>query len=278
MKKHWLYPYAFAACIAAAFYVLVCGVMYVKQRDLMYFPVKYDAGTPAENHVPEMKVIHATTSDGLDLMAWFAPPKGKEGKIVVLYHGNGGNLDFRAMKARYFLDAGYGVYLCEYRGFYPNKGKPSEQGLYMDARAALEWLKKQGYKNSQFVIYGESIGTGVAVQIATEYQPRELILEAAFTSTVDVAKTRFRFLPVDLLMTDRFESIDKIKQVHTNLLSIHGDSDGTIALHFGKELYEAANAPKAFMLVPHAGHNDIYSFNTGPKIVGWLDKAVAAEK
>jgi fermentation-respiration switch protein FrsA (DUF1100 family) len=226
-----------------------------------------------------MSLVHVTTEDHLDLVAWFAPPKKKGGKVVVFYHGNGGNIYMRSNKARAFLDRGYGIFLCEYRGFGTNPGSPTEQGLYTDARAALKFLADKGYKHDQIVIYGESIGTGIAVQMALETQPKYLILEAPFTSAAAVAKESYHnMLPVDLLMHDRYDSIDKIKDIKADLLVIHGTDDVIVPTHFGKDLFAAANAPKRFLLVKGANHNDLYNFGVGKPIVEWLDKQVAAEK
>jgi uncharacterized protein len=261
-----------------AFYLLVVILVYFYQRNLQYFPDRAAVGAPKDSGVPEMKLVSVRTSDNLTLAAWFAPPKDKGGKIVVMFHGNAGNIAGRSVKARYFMDRGYGVYLCEYRGFGGNPGSPSEQGLYLDARAGLKWLEEQGYTPGQFVIYGESIGTGVAVQMALEVQPRLVILEAPFSSAADVAKMRYSFLPVDLMLKDRYDSIDKIGKINASLLIVHGDEDPVIPLRFGKKLFEAANHPKEFCTIEAAGHNDLYDHHAGHIICDWLDKQVKDER
>jgi uncharacterized protein len=261
-----------------AFYGIVCVFVYFYQRNLQYFPDTSKPGTPKDNGVPEMSIVNVKTADGLDLVAWFAPPRQTGGKIVILFHGNAGNLAGRAIKARYFIDRGYGCFLSEYRGFGGNPGRPTEQGLYKDGRAALKWLEYTGYSPAQFVIYGESIGTGVAVQLAGEVQPRHLILEAPFASAVEIAKRSYPILPVDFLMQDRFENIAKIPGVKSSLLIVHGDEDPVIPIDSGKRLFDAANHPKEFCAINGGGHSDLYDHHAGHIISDWIDLQVAGEK
>lgn len=261
-----------------ALYTLVVVFIYFYQRNLQYFPDKSKPGTPKDNGVPEMSIINIKTADGLDLVAWFAPPQRKDGKIIVLFHGNAGNLAGRGIKARYFIDRGYGCLLCEYRGFGGNPGRPTEQGLYADGRAALKWLEDNGYIPAQFVIYGESIGTGVAVQLASEMQPRHLVLEAPFASAVEIAKRSYPILPVDYMMHDRYDNIAKIGKVYSSLLVVHGDEDPVIPIDSGKRLFDAAKHPKEFCSIAGGGHSDLYDHHAGHIICDWLDKQVEGEK
>lgn len=255
-------------------YAVLVVLIYIFQRQLQYFPHREDPGTPAQAGLPGMSVVRVRTVDDLELVGWFAPPRNKSGKVVVIFHGNAGNISHRAIKAAHFMDRGYGVYLAEYRGYGGNAGRPSEQGLYTDADAALSWLESQGYNPAQFVIYGESIGTGVAVEMAQRWQPQQLILEAPFTSAIDVAKLTYFWLPVNFLMKDRFDSLSKIAKVKTALLIVHGDEDGVIPIDFAQKLYEAANHPKEFITINGGAHNNLYEHHAGHVIVEWLDKAV----
>jgi len=261
-----------------AVYVFIVIVVYFNQRSLQYFPARMSPGKPEDNNVPEMREVFVETEDGLKLLAWFAPPQDKNGKIVVYYHGNAGHIGYRAGKARHFIEAGYGILLLEYRGFARNPGRPSEEGFYKDGRAALRWLEREGYSPAQYVLYGESIGSGVAVEMARAIQPRYLILEAPFTSAADVAKRAYFFLPVDLLMKDRYDNIDKIKNITSSLLIVHGDEDEVIHQSQGRSLYEAANHPKEFVSINGGHHANLYEHHAGHVIVEWLDKQVAAEK
>lgn len=255
----------------AVFYMLVLVALYLAQRHLQYFPDTKPPGTPEANRLPDMRVVTAKTEDGLSLLAWFAPPRKKDGKIIVMYHGNAGTIANRAVKARYFLEQGYGIYMCEYRGYGGNAGSPSEDGLYKDGRSALKWLEGEGYSPAQFILYGESLGTGVAVQMALEIQPKQMILEAPFSSAVAVAQKQYFFVPVSLLMKDKYDSVEKIGQIRSSILIVHGDEDETIPLSLAQDLYKAANHPKKFITINGGGHTDLYDHHAGHIILDWLD-------
>jgi uncharacterized protein len=262
----------------AGLYIFLVVFVYFYQRHLQYFPDKSDPGKPADANVPEMSVVRFVTVDGLQLTSWFAPPRKKDGRIVVLFHGNAGNIGGRGVKARYFLDRGYGVLLAEYRGFAGNPGNPTEQGLYKDGRAALKWLEDQGYPPGQFVLYGESIGSGVAVQMALESHPHHLILECPFSSAVEIAKMRYSFLPVEWMMHDRFDNIHKIGKINSSLLIVHGDEDAVTPIESAKKLFDAANHPKEFCSIAGGAHSNLYDHHAGHIITDWLDQQLTAEK
>lgn len=262
--------------VRLAFFILVIYAatvlaVYIFQRRLQYFPDD-DIGDPEAPGILGMKAVTAKTDDGLDLVAWFAPPKQKNGRIVVLFHGNGGNIAHRAIKASQFMARGYGVFLSEYRGYGGNPGSPTEEGLYRDGRAALKWLDGEGYGIGRLVLYGESIGSGVAVQLAAEVQPRAVVLEAPFTSAADVAKRAYPVLPIDFLMKDRFDNIKKIGMSKPNLLIVHGDRDEVVPHKLGKKLFDAANHPKEFVTIENGTHNDLFERGAGHAVLDWLDK------
>lgn len=253
-------------------YVLATALAYAFQRALQYAPNRKRPGSPDKVGLHGMQALTIETPDRLELLAWFMPPAQHAGKIIFFTHGNAGNIADRAVKVRYFIERGYGFYLCEYRGYGGNAGRPSEQGLYTDARSGLEWLRQQGYSAEQIILYGESIGTGVAVQMGLEIQPPAIILETPFASARDVARARYPWLPVDWLMKDRFDSIDKISKIRTHLLIIHGDEDMTVSIDQGKLLFEAARHPKEMITINGGGHSDLYDHHAGHIIVDWLRK------
>ncbi|MEZ0261841.1 MAG: alpha/beta hydrolase [Alphaproteobacteria bacterium] len=259
-------------------YLALMAVMYLAQRKLQYFPDRNPPGDPAAVGLKDMQSVKVITSDNLQLVAWFAPPKKRTGKIVIIYHGNAGNISNRAIKAAHFMERGHGVFMCEYRGYGGNPGTPTEEGFYIDARAAIKWLEDKGYTTGQFVIYGESIGTGVAVQMATEIHPRQMILEAPFSSATDVARRSYGFIPVDMLILDRFDSLAKIPKIKTSLFIIHGDEDAVIPIDLSKKLFELANHPKEFITIERGGHSDLYNHHAGHVIGDWLDKQVSEER
>lgn len=258
--------------LAALGYAVAALLMYVFQRRFQYYPDRTRLQTPKDAGAPWMTAVSFDTEDGLTLQAWYAPPRQKDGKIVVLFHGNAGNISHRGMKSAYFYERDYGVLLVEYRGFGGNPGTPSEQGLYKDARAALHFLERQGFNSAQFVLYGESLGTGVAIEMARHVQPPQLILEAPFTSAADVAALTYFWLPVHILMKDKFDSLSKITEIKTSLLVVHGDEDGVIPLALAEKLYEAAGHPKEFITINGGSHSDLYEHHAGHLIADWLDR------
>ncbi len=262
----------------AAAVILIYAVanlaLYVWQRDLIYHPFGRSA-SPAAVGVPEMRVLRVRTKDGLTVSGWYAPaPPGMP--TVVLYHGNTGTLAMRAFKARLFLDGGYGVWLAGYRGFDGNPGWPSERGLYADARAVLDWLALRGTGADEVVLYGESLGTGVAVQMATERAVAGLILEAPFTSIPDVAELRYPLMPVHWLAEDRFDSLSKMEQVAAPLLIVHGGRDAIVPVGMARRLAERATGPKEAAILPQAGHIDLFDWGAGGIIVDFLHRHAAA--
>ena len=251
-------------------YVAVMVVVFLGQRQLQYHPAKGMDGGPGHYGVPDMHVVTVRTDDGLSLSGWYVPPAPGR-PVVVLFHGNAGHIGDRAFKARLLIDAGFGVLLAEYRGYGVNPGAPDEVGFYKDARAFLDFLKREKISDGDIVLYGESIGTGVAVQMAAEREGfRALILEAPFSSAVDVGRGVYWWLPVGLLMQDKFMSIDKIGAVHTPLLVVHGDADRVVPFHLGRRLFDAALNPKTFVAVKGGGHSDLYDFGAGRVITDFL--------
>lgn len=258
---------------AAIFYVTVVALMYVLQRNFMYYPSSY-VPTRAEAGVADMEEIRFTTADGVELFAWVQDPSQPEKPYVVLFHGNAGTLASRGFKAKVFLEAGYGAMLVEYRGYAHNPGDPTEQGLFTDARAALAALAARN-PDSGVVLYGESLGTGVATAMAWELAQagnpaQALVLEAPFTSTTDVAAKHYPFLPVSWLMKDRYESIKRIAGVKAPVFIAHGAKDWTVPQSLGRKLFDAAVEPKDALWVSAAGHNDLYEHGLGAAVLAFL--------
>lgn len=256
----------------AVAYIAVVAAMFAFQRNLMYHPHGGGAA-PAAVGVPEMAVVQVTTDDGLDIEGWYAAPPAPDAPLIVLFHGNAGHISMRGFKARVFLDAGFGVMLAGYRGF-EGPGQPSEEGLYRDARAALAWLGEQGIEPAQTVLYGESLGTGVAVQMATEYQVGAVVLEAPFTAMPDVAAEVYPWVPVRWLTLDRYDSLGKIKDTSAPLLVIHGERDSIVPARFGRRLFEAAPEPKRGVFLPEADHINLYDHGAGEATVAFVREMV----
>lgn len=243
--------------LALCFYAAICIALFVFQRALIYHPLEIP-GTPAEGGVPEMRAVQARSADGLALGGWFAPPRAPEAPVVVLFQGNAGNLSWRSFKARAFLDAGLGVMLAGYRGYGGNPGAPNEDGLIADGRAALDFLASQGIAAADVVLYGESLGSGVAVRLASERRVAAVILEAPFTALPDVAAFHYPVIPVRLLARDRFDSLSRIAAIAAPLLIVHGDRDEIVPVALGQRLFAAAAEPKRAQWIAGGNHNDLW--------------------
>ena len=223
----------------------------------------------------EMEEVGFTTNDGVELFSWYAPaPEGRP--TLVFFHGNAGNLASRAFKAKAFMRAGIGVMLVEYRGYGGNPGKPTELGLYEDARAALKFLEGQGVSLEEVILYGESLGSGVAVQVAYEAKVAGLVLETPYTAMPDVAAHHYFWLPVQWLVRDRYESKSKIASVSVPLLVLHGSEDKTVPARFGKALYNLALEPKTLEIFEGGSHNDLYDFGAADAVVRFVEKIARA--
>jgi len=247
-----------ALIAGVALYASAVTALWAFQRDLMYFPDGAPRVAPSSYAMLDgVQEVSLTTADGLTLVAWYAPAPANR-PTVVMFHGNGGSLRGERYRLKHFKDAGMGALLVAYRGYSGNAGTPNEQGLYADARAALDWLEQNGVASTSTVLYGISLGTGVATKMAAERDFAAVVLEAPYTSTVDVAAYRFPVVPVTLLMEDRFESLARIRAITEPLLIMHGDADTVIPQHFGRQLFEAANQPKEGFWPHGLGHSDIF--------------------
>ena len=234
-------------------YVVLLGSVYLFQRKLQYFPNADPVPLPQGEVYRGLQEVELETEDGIRLLSWHWPGDGP--LTLVYFSGNGGNRADRLEWARDFHRLGYGLFLLEYRGYGGNPGTPSETGLYRDAQAALDWLARDPGRKLAYL--GESLGSGVAVEMATRVAPAGLIIQSGFSSAADVGQHRYPLLPVDLLMKDPFDSLPKIRGLGCPLLAIHGDLDRTVPLSLGRALFEAAPEPKEWLPVPGAAHNDV---------------------
>jgi hypothetical protein len=259
---------------AIVFYGVVVGLLYVYQRELMYRPEQIARVAPDYYEMlTGVQEVELTTPDGLRVYAWYAPPP--EGRpTVVIFHGNGGSLRSQRYRLAHFKSANMGVFLVAYRGYSGSDGAPSEEGLYTDARATFAWLKAQGVTEDRIVLYGESLGSGIATKMAVEHEVAAVVLESPYTSTVDVAAEKFPFVPVTLLMQDRFDSLSRIGAVREPLLVMHGEADEVIPQTFGRKLFDAANEPKEGYWPKLAGHNTIFDLGGADMAVDFIERTV----
>ena len=236
-------------------YVGGLAALFLLQRSFL-FPIPQSLRTaPAAAGFPEVEEHFLTTDDGEKVIVWHVPA-GPGRPVVLYFHGNG---DFLAGFFGRFGDLiadGTGIVALSFRGYAGSSGKPSEQGLLRDAAAAYAFTSSR-YRTDRIVVWGFSLGSGVAVALAAEQPVGKLILEAPYTSIVDVAASLFPIFPVRLVMRDPFRSDQRIGRIKVPLLVMHGVRDPTIPIGFGERLFALANEPKQFIRFPDGGHNDL---------------------
>jgi len=234
---------------------MVSGI-FALQRHLMYHPSKF-VEAPAAYGLASFSDIVIESGDGVKLHAWMHAARPGY-PTLVYFHGNAGNLGDRADKLHGFAEAGFGVLALSYRGFGKSEGSPSETGIYNDARAAIAYARDEMHVPQKRIIYfGESLGSGVAVQMASERPPALLMLEAAYTSVETRSAEIYHYvLGVRHFVLDKYDSLSKIKNVHAPLLMLHGARDAVIPLLHGRTLYDAANDPKQLIVYPEVHHAD----------------------
>ena len=239
--------------VAAGLYLALVAALYLGQRALQY-PADTTARSVAEAGLVGFHDVVLLTPDGERLTAWWRPPE--PGRALLLYfQGNAQALWARRYRARALTEDGRGLLLVSYRGYGGSTGSPSEEGLATDARTARDWLRS--YAPDRIVLYGESLGTGVAIRLATERPVAGLILDAPYSSAADVAQTRYPFVPVAWFMRDQYRSIDRIGAVRVPLLMMHGEQDSVIPIAQSERLFAAANEPKTYLRFPGAGHSEL---------------------
>jgi len=245
-----------AAVVVAIVTLVASGLLalvWSQQRRLIYFPSPGPVPSAA-SMLPNGRDVVLSTDDGIRLGAWYFPVAGA-GPAVLVCNGNGGDRSMRVELAAALNRMGLSVLLFDYRGYGGNPGRPSEDGLAADARAAQAWLAAQPGVG-KIVYFGESLGGAVAVGLATDRPPAALVLRSPFTSLPDVAAVHYPWLPVRRLLMDRYPSIDRIGSIRVPVLVIAGGRDYLVPESLSRRLYDAANEPKRYVVVPEAGHND----------------------
>jgi fermentation-respiration switch protein FrsA (DUF1100 family) len=239
------------AFILLVLYAGILAVLFVNQRSLLY-PASDRRTTAAEAGLAGFQDLVLPTPDGERLVAWWKPPQ--PGKALILYfHGNGGSLWNRRLRAQALTASGRGLLMISYRGYSGSTGIPTETGLHIDARTAYDWIARS-YEPARLVAYGESLGTGVAVRLASEQNLAGLILDAPYTSTADVASLTYWYVPVGWLMLDQFRSLDIIEKVKAPILILHGTDDRIIPFILGQKLFDAAPEPKRLVRIEGGSH------------------------
>ncbi len=246
----FLRPFLLVAVLA-----LVLPVIF--EKSLIYYPAREHEVTARALGLAH-ESVSLTAEDGVQLDALFLPAKGSR-VAVLLAHGNAGNLSHR-LDRTIFLQTRLGadVLLFDYRGYGRSEGSPDEEGTYRDARAAYRWLTEiRGVPADRLILFGESLGSAVVLELALAHPCRALVLEAPFTSVPDMARVVLPFLPRAFVRT-QYDNLAKIGRLRVPLLVLHGDHDEVVPFAQGRRLFEAAPEPKRFFAVAGAGHNDAY--------------------
>lgn len=257
--------------LAPLIYVLFILVLVLMQRSLIYFPQAIPPN--AAQNLADFSQIQVVTEDQIVLKGYFFPPQPGR-PILTLFHGNASDPAWEAFKTRWMRENGYGILLATYRGYAGNAGIPTEQGLYKDGAAYVKWLDDQPqYAKSPRILYGESLGSGVAVEVASRKSPAALILEVPFLSTLDVAGRNYPFVPFrSLLLYDQYRNDLKIRNVSAPVLIMLAGHDNVVSLESGEALFDLANEPKTKHVFDGAMHWDIYNYGAEQTMSQFLQK------
>jgi fermentation-respiration switch protein FrsA (DUF1100 family) len=240
-----------------AFYLGFLALLYFTQRKLMYFPETLRTN-PAAAGFAEAEELLLDTPDGERVIVWHVAPRD-ERPVLLYFHGNGGALRYRVDRFRALTADGQGLVALSYRGYGGSTGSPTEAGILADAKAAYDFAASR-YPADKLILWGESLGAGVAVALASERPVARVILESPFSAAVDIAAAAYPFVPVRWLMKDQFRSDLRIAKVTAPILILHGDRDTVIPIAFGQRLYDLANSPKRLVRIAGGGHGNLGSF------------------
>ncbi len=249
-------------------YGVVLAGLYAVQRRMIFLPGTQRPSAAAAG-VPGLRELIVPATDGVPLLAWYRPPQ--PGQPTLLYlHGNGGTLDHRAPRARRFGKTGWGLLFLEWRGYGGNPGHPSETGFRHDAEGAMAELARLGVPAAQVMVYGESIGTGIAVPVAAGHGVAALILESPYTSIAAIAAARMPWVPVDWLLRDRFDSLSRIAAVQAPVLMLQGAQDTVVPPAMGQALFDAAPEPKQLWTAALGRHEDLMQHGAGEAVLAFV--------
>ena len=240
-------------------YCLLLTFIFFYQRKLLYYP-NFNNHVTGHDLVHSIEKINIKTEDNIDLKGWFHLKDLKK-KTILFFHGNAGTLDDRIYKLNFLGNLDINFLIIAWRGYSGSIGKPTELGLYQDAKSAVNWLNLKGIAEKNIILYGESLGTAVAIEIGQNKNFAGIILEAPFTSMVDIGKKHYPFFPVKLLLKDKFDSQKKIKNINSPILVMHGKKDTVVPFYMGEKIYDLANKPKYSYFVDLDDHMMNFDLN-----------------
>lgn len=252
-------------------YLTIAAAVYFKQENLLFNP-DTARRAPQQVGIANAEVEAIATPDGETLVAWYTP--AQPGKPTILFlHGKGGSIADRPKRYAYYTAHGYGLLFLSWRGFGGSTGTPGEGGLMTDAVSAYDWLLAKGVARSDIVAVGESLGTGIAVELAARVNLTALALESPYVSMTEVAQSRYWWLPVAWLIKNPINAGAVIGKYSGPVLMQHGDQDTTIPIAIGRALFDRANQPKQFVVIPGAGHF-IYTEAVFARELGFFDRVL----
>jgi len=246
-------------------YLIITLTIYLFQRKLLYHP-NFNSHLKGDGLIHSFENINIITEDNINLKGWFHLKDTKK-KTILFFHGNAGTLDNRIYKLNFLGNLDVNFLIFGWRGYSGSSGKPSEFGLYLDAKSALNWLNSKGITDEEIILYGESLGTSVAIEVSQNRNLAGIILEAPFTSMIDIGKKYYPFFPVKLLLKDKYVSKNKIKNINSPILVMHGKKDKIVPFYMGKKIYDLANQPK-FKYFPD---DDDHMMNFDDKLINKID-------
>jgi len=260
------------AGMSVVLYAVIVGAAWLGQRHLMYAP-NATREPPAAKGLAGVEEQVLTAPDGARLIAWRAP--ARDGRPTILYlHGNAGNLASRADRFQRYQRQGFGMMMLSWRSYSGSTGRPTEVDNVADAILAYDSLVASGVSPGELVVYGESLGSGVAIQLAGERRVAALVLDAPYTSIVDVALLSYPYLPVRPLLIDRYESDRHIAKVTAPVLILHGERDSVVPARMGRALYELVRSEKKLEIFPDGGHIDLDGYGAVDVVTRWIDQVV----
>jgi uncharacterized protein len=256
-------------------FALVVVVGRLMHRYFVYIPDR-NRVAPKDVGLPDVQEVTFKGTGGVTLIAWYLP--ARKGKPTLLYFtGNAGNASYRSGKIAAIAADGYGVFMLNYRRYGGSGGRPSEKKISADALLAYDCVRAQGVSPQKIIAYGESLGTAVATRLSLHREVQALVLEAPFTSTVNVGKLLWPGFPLGIIMVDQYRTIDRIGQVYVPLFIIHGGRDNVIPLDQARHVFHAANEPKSLVVVPRASHSDLFELGGWAKVRAFLESLETVE-
>jgi len=259
--------------LALSGYFGLVAFLYLAQRRFLFHPQSAHPA-PAAAGLPQAEETVVSTDDGAHVVIWQVPPRGEK-PVVIYFHGNAEIVASRAKRHRELTADGIGLVALSYRGYMGSTGSPTEDGLLHDAEAAYRFATSR-FPSCPVVLWGHSLGSGVAVALASRHQVAKIILEAPFSSTVDVAAGMLPFVPVRWLMHDQFRSDQRIGAVHAPLMILHGARDRVVPIALGERLFALAHEPKRFVRFPDGGHADLDQYGATAEVQRFLAESCRA--